>query len=83
MTLENGMYGGSYTQCSHCGLRSPPVHLEEGRCKTAEKCAEWKASLQLATMADIRQAAQQLCDSVTPTPDELLAELHANRKAPT
>lgn len=76
MTIENQIYGvPHWLKCSNCDVTQPPSFIVDGKCKDTKKCAEWKASLAAATPADIQQAAKQLCDAVTPTADQLLAEM--------
>lgn len=83
-TVENQMYGGNWGTCSRCGVKDRPdqlVKLASGevvhRDEKAKVCAEWKATLAKARPADITAAAVKLVELIRPTPDELLAQVHA------
>lgn len=60
LTVENQTYGGGYQPCARCGVMRRPSDRTGDACTDAVKCAEWKATLKLATPADVHRAAEQL-----------------------
>lgn len=69
-TSENEQYGGGWQRCHRCGVKDRPdqvVHVEGAVDRDdkplyrhvdarAEKCAEWKATLERATPVDLVKA---------------------------
>ncbi len=65
--IESDLYGPGWVKCARCGVTQPKASLEPvvgdprtpaSQCKNTAKCAEWKASLGVATQADLDLVAK-------------------------